>query len=74
MKEGESLLEAMARTGAREMLAHALEDEIRHHLEKYKGLRDEEGRKLVVRNSAAEWDRFLAMAVIIFAGNPGRKR
>jgi putative transposase len=50
VKEGESLLETMARTGAREMLALALEDEIREHLEKYKDLRDEKGRKLVVRN------------------------
>ena len=50
LKEGESPLEAMARKGAREMLAHALEDEIRQHIEKYEGLRDEKGRKLVVRN------------------------
>lgn len=50
VKEGESLLEAMARTGAREMLAQALEDEIRQHLQKYEGLRDKKGRKLVVRN------------------------
>lgn len=50
LKEGESLLEAMARKGAREMLAYALEDEIRQHLEKYENLTDEKGRKLVVRN------------------------
>src|SRR4030042_6357905 len=50
VKEEESRLEAMARKGAQEMLAHALEDEIRQHLEKYEDLADEKGRKLVVRN------------------------
>lgn len=48
--DGKSLLEEMARKGAREMLAHALEDEIRQHIEKYRGLTDENGRKIVVRN------------------------
>jgi transposase-like protein len=48
--EGQSLLEEMARRGAREMLAHALEDEIRQHIEKYNDMTDGKGRKVVVRN------------------------
>lgn len=48
--DGQSLLEEMARKGACEMLACALEAEIRRHLEQYNGRVDGKGRKLVVRN------------------------
>ena len=50
LTEGEFLLEDMARKGAREMLAYALEDEINRHVEQYKHLSDEKGRRIVVRN------------------------
>jgi len=48
--EGKSLLEEIARKGACEMLACALQDEIRHHLDLYKHMVDGNGRRTVVRN------------------------
>ena len=48
--EGKSLLETMARKGACEMLAYALEEEIRRHIDQYKHLADGNGRRVVVRN------------------------
>ena len=43
-------LEELARRGARKLLAQALDAEIAEHLEKHCDLRDDEGRRLVVRN------------------------
>jgi hypothetical protein len=40
----------LARRGARELLARAMEAEIAEHVEKYRDPSDEEGRRLVVRN------------------------
>jgi putative transposase len=48
--DGQSLLEEIARKGACEMLAYALEAEIRRHLEQYNDRVDGKGRKVVVRN------------------------
>ncbi len=44
------VLEELARRGARELLARAMEAEVAEHVEKYRDLTDEEGRRLVVRN------------------------
>jgi putative transposase len=44
------VLEELARRGARELLARAMEAEVAEHVEKYRDLTDEEGRHLVVRN------------------------
>ena len=43
-------LEELARRGARQLLAQAMEVEVAEHLEKNRTLTDEEGRRLVVRN------------------------
>jgi len=43
-------LEELARRGARKLLAQAMDAEISEHLEKYRDMTDEEGRRLVVRN------------------------
>lgn len=46
-------LDAIARQGARRMLAEALEAEVQDYIEAAKGQRDEQGRALVVRNGYA---------------------
>jgi transposase-like protein len=43
-------LDDLAREGARRMLAAALEAEMAAYIERFKGVRDEEGRAMVVRN------------------------
>jgi putative transposase len=50
LSEGKSLLETIARKGACEMLAYALEEEIKRHIDQYKNLADGNGRRVVVRN------------------------
>jgi len=49
-KTSGDVLEELARRGARELLARAMEAEVAEHVEKYRDLIDEEGRRLVVRN------------------------
>jgi putative transposase len=49
----ESLLDEIARQGARRMLLEALHLESADYVERARGLRDEEGRALVVRNGKA---------------------
>lgn len=44
------VLEELAREGARQMLAHALEVEVAEFVEKHRDKTDREGRRLVVRN------------------------
>ena len=44
------VLEELARRGARQILAQAMEAEVAEHLEKHRNLTDEGGRRLVVRN------------------------
>jgi putative transposase len=46
-------LDALAREGARRMLAAALEVEVAEYIAQHRGERDEEGRRLVVRNGPA---------------------
>lgn len=46
-------LDDLAREGARRMLAAALEAETAAYIERFMGVRDEEGRSLVVRNGKA---------------------
>ena len=46
-------LDEIARQGARQMLAHALEAEVDAYLDSAKDQRDEDGRALVVRNGHA---------------------
>ena len=43
-------LEALAREGARRMIAAAMEAEVAEYVELHSAKRDEEGRTLVVRN------------------------
>lgn len=47
-------LDALAREGARRMLAAALEEEVAHYIEAHAGARDGDGRRLVVRNGLAQ--------------------
>ena len=49
-----SLLEGIAREGARRMLAAALEAEVAAYLETHQQERDEQGHRLVVRNGKAQ--------------------
>ena len=44
------VLEELARRGARQLLAQAMEAEVAEHVGKHRNLTDEEGRRLVVRN------------------------
>jgi len=48
--EGIQTLDEIALSGARQMLAKALEEEVAAYIERYTDERDEEGRRLVVRN------------------------
>jgi len=47
------LIERIAREGAQKVLQAALEAEVEEHLKKYRGVRDEEGRRVVVSNGHA---------------------
>ncbi len=49
-QEPGGVLEELARKGARQMLAQAMEAEVAEFVEKHSGVTDEEGRRLVVRN------------------------
>ena len=46
-------LDALAREGARRMIAAAMEAEVAEYVALHRGERDEEGRALVVRNGRA---------------------
>src|SRR6266581_3274128 len=49
-----SLIDQIVRDGARQMLAAALQAEVAAYIGQSAGLRDENGRRMVVRNGAAE--------------------
>jgi putative transposase len=49
-QEPGGVLEELARRGARQMLAQAMEAEVAEFVEKHSGMTDEEGRHLIVRN------------------------
>jgi transposase-like protein len=53
-RDGVSLLDDIAREGARRMLAAALEAEVDAYLAELAGERDQRGRRMVVRNGHAE--------------------
>ena len=48
-----SLIDQIVRDGARQMLAAALQAEVAAYIDRFAGLRDEGGRRLVVRNGTA---------------------
>ena len=48
-----SLIDQIVRDGARQMLAAALQAEVAAYIDQFAGLRDENGRRLVVRNGTA---------------------
>ena len=50
LQEPGGVLEELARKGARQLLAQAMEAEVAEFVEKHSGSTDEEGRRLVVRN------------------------
>src|SRR5260370_27195675 len=49
-----SVIDQIVREGARQMLAAALQAEVTAYIDQFAGERDEDGRRLVVRNGAAE--------------------
>ena len=49
-----SLIDQIVRDGARQMLAAALQAEVAAYIDQFAGLRDEDGRRMVVRNGTAE--------------------
>jgi transposase-like protein len=49
-----SLVDQIVREGARQMLAAALQAEVAAYIDQFTGVRDENGRRLVVRNGTAE--------------------
>lgn len=50
LQEPGGVLEELARKGARQLLAQAMEAEVAEFIEKHRGTTDEEGQRLVVRN------------------------
>jgi len=52
--ERSSVTGQIVRDGARQMLAAALQAEVAAYIGQFAGLRDENGRRLVVRNGTAE--------------------
>ena len=52
--EPSSLIDQIVREGARQMLAAALQAEVAAYIDRFAEVRDENGRRLVVRNGAAE--------------------
>jgi transposase-like protein len=52
--EPSSVIDQVVRDGARQMLAAALQAEVGAYIDQFAGLRDENGRRLVVRNGTAE--------------------
>ena len=52
--EPSSLIDQIVRDGARQMLAAALQAEVAAYIDQFAGLRDEKGRRMVVRNGTAE--------------------
>jgi putative transposase len=62
MPETMGVLESIMREGARKMLQAALEAEIEEHLERYKGVVDKAGNRLVVRNGFQPERRILTGA------------
>jgi transposase-like protein len=51
--EPSSLIDQIVREGARQMLAAALQAEVAAYIDRFAGVRDEQGRRMVVRNGAA---------------------
>src|SRR5258708_32607776 len=49
-----SVIDQIVREGARQMLAAALQAEVDAYIAQFTGERDEDGRRLVVRNGSAE--------------------
>jgi transposase-like protein len=49
-----SLIDQIVREGARQMLAAALQAEVAAYIDQFAGVRDEQGRRMVVRNGTAE--------------------
>jgi hypothetical protein len=52
--EPSSLIDQIVREGARAMLAAALQAEVAAYIDQFTHLRDEDGRRLVVRNGTAQ--------------------
>src|SRR3974390_3528272 len=57
-----SLIDGIVREGARQTLAAALRAEVDAYIEQFAGERDEDGRRMVVRNGSAETRTVLTSA------------
>ena len=73
MPETMGVLESIMREGACKMLQAALEAEIEEHLERYKGVVDKAGNRLVVRNGSQPERRILTGAGPISLVVAGKK-
>jgi len=63
-------LDAIAREGARRLLAAALEAEVAEHLEAARGQRDDNGHALVVRNGHAREREVVTVAGAVAVSAP----
>ena len=68
--EPSSLIDQIVRDGARQMLAAALQAEVAAYIDQFAGLRDENGRRMVVRNGTAEPRTVLTSAGAVEATAP----
>jgi len=67
-----SLIDQIVRDGARQMLAAALQAEVAAYIDQFAGLRDENGRRLVVRNGSAGPRTVLTSAAASICRAPSR--
>src|SRR5256714_15647166 len=69
-REPSALIDQIVRDGARQMLAAALQAEVAAYIGQFAGLRDEDGRRMVVRNGTAEPRTVLTSAGAVAATAP----
>lgn len=67
--EGRVTLDELAREGARRMIAAALEAEVGEYVECFAEERDEDGRRLVVRNGHARERRVTSARALCRSGH-----
>jgi putative transposase len=70
---GRSLLDEIVRDGARQMLAATLKAEVAADVDQFVDQRDEDGRRLVVRNGYHQQRHVLTAASAVAVTQPGRR-
>jgi hypothetical protein len=69
-----SLIDQIVREGARQMLAAALQAEVAAYIDQFASVRGENGRRMVVRNGAAETRTVLTSASAVEVTAPAGQR